>query len=398
MLSLLRIINKNMEPLKVGVIGLGLIGKQHVESIGRIPGIRLTAFTEINPDLLEQQRLFLSVNAYSDYKYMRDTFLGKPTDRPVMFEAGVHDSLTEYFAGGHYKKGDWINNMMWSHKGAGYDCIKTSPRSAFHFPRNEFHRTEGSKSISWNDNPIITGWKELEGYPWPWPHEKPMDVLDEIEKKRIDNMGVVVSGSCGLIENAIVLAGYDNLCFKIHDDIAFVEELFNRIGERVYEFYLLALQHPATDCIMMNDDWAFRNQTFFPPDFMRKYAIPWHKKVAAKAHELGKQAMLHACGNCGEVWEDIIEIGYDGKHSFEDVISPVEKEYETYHGRIAILGGIDVDFLCRSTPEEIEKRCHAMLDRTMTRGGYALGSGNSIPDYVPAENYLAMINSVKTWG
>jgi len=31
----------------------------------------------------------------------------------------------------------------------------------------------------------------------------------------------------------------------------------------------------------------------------------------------------------------------------------------------------------------------------MPRGGYALGSGNSVPDYVPVENYLAMINSVK---
>ena len=338
---------------------------------------------------------------YPDYKYIRDTLAGKPTDRPVLFEAGIHGSLTEYFAGEHYRSGGglegWIVNMMWSHKGAGYDCVKTSPRSTFHFPRNEFHRTEDSKSISWNDNPTLTGWKELEEYSWAWPHEKPMDVLDAIEKHRIDNMGVVVSGSCGLIENAIVLAGYDNLCFKIHDDIAFVEELFKRIGERVYEFYLLALQHPATDCIMMNDDWAFRNQTFFPPDFMRKYAFPWHRKVVDKAHELGKQAVLHACGNCAEVWEDIISIGYDGKHSFEDVISPVEDEYENYHDRIAILGGIDVDFLCRAAPEEIEERCHAMLNRTMARGGYALGSGNSIPDYVPAENYLAMINSVKTW-
>ena len=337
-----------------------------------------------------------------DYNYFRDTLKGKPTDRPVMFEAGVHGHLAEYFAGEHYRNGntldDWIINMMWSSKNAGYDCVKTSPRSSFHLPRNEFSRTEGSKSISWNDNPTISGWKELTEYPWPRPGDKPMDVLDAIQKNRIDGMGVMVSGSCGLIENAIVLAGYDNLCLKIYDDPAFAEELFKRIGERVYEFYLLALQHPATDCIMMNDDWAFRNQTFFSPDFMREYALPWHKKVVDCAHGYGKQAILHACGNCEEVWEDIIEIGYDGKHSFEDVISPVEDEYERYHGRIGILGGIDVDFLCRAAPEDIKKRCHAMLDRSMLRGGYALGSGNSIPDYVPVGNYLAMVDSVKTWG
>jgi len=61
-----------METLKIGLIGLGLIGKQHAESIGRIPGIRLTAITEFNPELLEQQRQYWGVPAYSDYKSMID--------------------------------------------------------------------------------------------------------------------------------------------------------------------------------------------------------------------------------------------------------------------------------------------------------------------------------------
>jgi uroporphyrinogen decarboxylase len=34
-----------------------------------------------------------------------------------------------------------------------------------------------------------------------------------------------------------------------------------------------------------------------------------------------------------------------------------------------------------------------MLERTAGRGGYALGTGNSVPDYVPDENYLAMIRA-----
>ena len=57
---------------------------------------------------------------------------------------------------------------------------------------------------------------------------------------------------------------------------------------------------------------------------------------------------------------------------------------------LAILGGIDVDFLCRSTPQAIRERSAAMLRRAARRGAYALGSGNSLPDYVPDEGYLAM--------
>ena len=93
--------------------------------------------------------------------------------------------------------------------------------------------------------------------------------------------------------------------------------------------------------------------------------------------------------------EDIIEdIKYDGKHSYEDVILTVEEAYEKWGGRIAILGGIDLDFVCRSTPEQIKARAKAMLERTKERGGYALGTGNSVPEYVPWENYFAMISAI----
>jgi uroporphyrinogen decarboxylase len=32
-----------------------------------------------------------------------------------------------------------------------------------------------------------------------------------------------------------------------------------------------------------------------------------------------------------------------------------------------------------------------MLERTWDRGGYALGTGNSVPTYIPDENYFALL-------
>ena len=89
--------------------------------------------------------------------------------------------------------------------------------------------------------------------------------------------------------------------------------------------------------------------------------------------------------------DDVIgDMGFDAKHSFEDAIQPVEEAYEAYRGRIALLGGVDMDFLCRSTPEAVYRRSRALLELTESQG-YALGSGNSIPSYVPYENYCAMM-------
>ena len=94
------------------------------------------------------------------------------------------------------------------------------------------------------------------------------------------------------------------------------------------------------------------------------------------------------------MYDSIIDdIGYDGKHSYEDAIQTVEEAYEEYGSRIAILGGIDLDYVCRSTPQEVYSRSKAMLEQTSDRGGYALGTGNSVPEYVPFENYYAMISA-----
>jgi uroporphyrinogen decarboxylase len=85
---------------------------------------------------------------------------------------------------------------------------------------------------------------------------------------------------------------------------------------------------------------------------------------------------------------------YDAKHSYEDAIIPVERAYACWGKRIAILGGVDLDFICRSTPLQITQRCKVMLALSEKEGGYALGTGNSVPEYVPYENYQAMISTI----
>jgi uroporphyrinogen decarboxylase len=166
------------------------------------------------------------------------------------------------------------------------------------------------------------------------------------------------------------------------------------VGELIYKYYETALQFDTVGIIMCNDDWGFKTQTFLSPADMRKYVFPWYKKYVELAHDKNIPAVLHSCGYAGDIMDDIIDVmGFDGKHSFEDAIMPVEDSYEKYHNRIAILGGIDVDFLIQKSEAEIITRCKAMLKRTDDRGAYALGTGNSVPEFVPQDNYLTMIKA-----
>ena len=112
-----------------------------------------------------------------------------------------------------------------------------------------------------------------------------------------------------------------------------------------------------------------------------------------KAHKAGKLYMLHACGNLSLVMDSLIDyVRLDGKHSFEDEIEPVVEAKRKYGSQIALLGGIDVDFLCRADEERIRRRVRETLDICQPGGGYCLGSGNTVANYIPLDNYLVMLD------
>jgi uroporphyrinogen decarboxylase len=54
--------------------------------------------------------------------------------------------------------------------------------------------------------------------------------------------------------------------------------------------------------------------------------------------------------------------------------------------------GIDLDFLCRSGPADIRSRVRDTLDICQPGGGYCLGTGNSVANYVPLDHFLAMLD------
>jgi uroporphyrinogen decarboxylase len=88
----------------------------------------------------------------------------------------------------------------------------------------------------------------------------------------------------------------------------------------------------------------------------------------------------------------IEDVGIDAKHSFEDAITPVTDFWRRYGGRISILGGIDVDFLCRADERKIRKRVRDTLETCMDGPGYCLGTGNTVANYIPLESFLTMLD------
>jgi uroporphyrinogen decarboxylase len=94
--------------------------------------------------------------------------------------------------------------------------------------------------------------------------------------------------------------------------------------------------------------------------------------------------------------EELITLKIDAKHSNEDQIAPFSSWIENYNDRIGLFGGFDLNLLILENPETIFKTVleQGTTYRQMAKG-YGLGSGNSIPEYVPVEGYRAMIEAAR---
>ena len=331
-----------------------------------------------------------------DYTQLLKVLKKEVPDRPTLFEFFLNEELYDYLDNGEApQRGDGFDDFrrrVYAYKNAGYDYL-TAHASNFGFPSGEAAHISTS---SLNDGVTITDWASYEQYKWQSPASFSTDHLELCAKDMPEGMKFIIFGPGGVLENVIRLTGYDNLCVMIYEEPELAKRIFDDVGSRLVEYYELVVEKDCVCALISNDDWGFKTQTMLSPADMRKYVFPWHKKIVEVGHRHNKPVALHSCGMLEEVMEDVInDMGFDGKHSFEDVIMPIEDSYEKYKGRIALLGGIDVDFVCTKSTDEIAKRSKAMLERAAKDGGYALGTGNSVPYYVPKDGYLAMVDVVR---
>jgi uroporphyrinogen decarboxylase len=258
---------------------------------------------------------------------------------------------------------------------------------------SEIGRVGGREFINEKKGPI-TSWEEFEKYPWPDPLACNSSQLEWYEKNLPGDMCVIGSGGFAhFAEYLSWLMGYETLCYALYENRELVEAISRKL-EDIYEAVIRRLlEFDRVKIIWGSDDMGFRGGPLISPDDLREFVLPGHKLMAGLSHQAGRPYLLHSCGNLDLIMEDLIEaVGIDARHSFEDTIEDVVTANKRYGDRIAMLGGIDVDFLCRSSEQEIRSRVRQTLDQCMPGGGYCLGSGNSIANYIPVDNYLVMLD------
>lgn len=255
-------------------------------------------------------------------------------------------------------------------------------------------KREGGRQYIEEHRGPITNWEEFEAYPWPDPEEASTRSLAWYDENLPEGMCIIASGGFAhFAEYLTWLMGYETLCYALYDK----RDLVAAISERLLDMFCVSLEcmlaFDRVKIVWGSDDMGFRTATLISPDDLREFVLPGHKLMAQMSHDAGRPYLLHSCGDLTEIMDDLIyDVKIDARHSFEDTIEPVIEAYERYGDRIAILGGIDIDFLCRADEETIRQRVRHTLDMCLPGGGYCLGTGNSVANYIPLDNYLTMVD------
>lgn len=245
---------------------------------------------------------------------------------------------------------------------------------------------------------LISSWETLERFPWDElvPETEPLDYMAAALPE-----GMKLFIVCTLFEHVLErLLGFEGLFYLLHDDEELVGEVFRRWGACVHTLYEKTIRLPYVGGILHCDDMGFKTSTLIAPEALRKHLFPWYRKYAALAHEEEKILLFHSCGNLykDQLIDGLIDdVGIDGFHSFEDVIVPIGEFKKAYGNRVAALGGVDMDKLARLEEKELREYVRRIITDCMPGGRFALGAGNSLANYIPVNNYLAMLDEARRW-
>ena len=351
----------------------------------------------------------------NDFQRLKTTLELKEADCVPAFEMSIEPEIKELFMGrplnGHADEMQFFQQ-------AGYDAYPVALTVvSVHHKRRETERTEQVEVSStktrvykaeleayteryWAEmhKGVVTNREEFEAFDWPDPDNLDFSVLDEVAPLLPEGMKIsVIIGK--VFTGVWFMMGLETFMFACIDDPEFVEMMYDKIVPLQLRAMEAAMAHPSVGMSFHADDLSGKNGPLVHPDHYNQYVFPCYKKMADMAKAVDKPMVYHTDGKIDMVIEELLATGIDGWHPVEKQAHDINEIKAKYGQRIALLGNIDLQYtLTKGTPEEVDQEVRTRIKDLAPGGGYCVSSGNSIPEYVPIENYAAMLEATYKYG
>lgn len=259
---------------------------------------------------------------------------------------------------------------------------------------------EGTSTRMWAEEGegIIRDQAAFDNYDWPDPDHFDYQSVESLgkflpaEAKVIVNVGAVFTASW-------MFMGMESFCIAVAEKSTLVANLIQKIGATQKRVVENLLQIDCVGAICMPDDLGYTSGLMVNPKILREHVFPWNKQIGDLVRAKGLPYLYHSDGRIEDVIDDLIECGFHAIHPCEPSSADIVELKRKYQGRLCLCGNIDLDStLTLGTPEEVRDEVKLRIGTVGPGGGYCCGSSNSVPEYVPYENYVAMIEAVKDFG
>jgi uroporphyrinogen decarboxylase len=240
---------------------------------------------------------------------------------------------------------------------------------------------------------FINSIEDLEAFPWPFPEDLDFSMFETIKGLLPPGMGVFCYS--GAIFSCLMLMMGLEECFI---NMTRGTELFTRLLAKVGEFQIrvveILLKTDGVGGIWINDDMGFQTGPLVNPKLYQKYIFPYYREIKKMVAQKGIPLLLHSDGNITKILPDLAEIGFNAIHPIQPECMDILQARQILGKKICLIGNLSLGYpLGTGTPEDVTKESEILIRKIAPGGGYCFSSGNSIPDYIPYDNWLAMRNT-----
>lgn len=312
---------------------------------------------------------------------IKDAFLGRPV-------TSLADEIEfRYRAGYDYA---WISIGMVDPAGT-VNKESVRQRGGPHFA--------GKDDRLWADEHagIIASRADLERYPFPDPER--LDYSPFLQARQHLRPGMKIIAILGKIFTAAwQLMGMEAFCESLHDDPALVRDLIHRIGQIQVRVAEKILAMDTVGGLWTPDDMAFHTGPLVAPQWLIREVFPFYRRIVSLCRDAGKISIFHSDGDITSLLDTIMATGFHALHPIEPESLDIDQVRRRVGKRLCLIGNISVHLLSTGTPAQIRELVRDRVQRFGHEGAYVVGSSNSVPNYVPFENYLAMLSASAEFG
>jgi len=198
-----------------------------------------------------------------------------------------------------------------------------------------------------------------------------------------------------LFERAWSLRSMENLLMDFFVNEEFVDNLFSKITDYNLSIITEALKYPV-DGFYFGDDYGQQNGLIMGRELWCKFIMPHLKRTFAPVKEKGLPVFLHSCGNISDILEDLIDVGLDGYQTVQPEIYDLHLLKEKFGDVLTFYGAVSTQqFLPFARPDAVQAKITETIGILGKNGGYICAPTHQVPEDVPPENIMAMIEILK---